>query len=472
MITKYFKRLILVFIFLLSIQTLVAQVAKSEYFMRTSYMRTYLNPALRPDQGQLIVPVLPNLGVSLQTNAMNLDHLTFRHGGERVTFLHPSVSDNEFLKDMHKNNYLRADVNYKLFAFSLFHDDKYTSIDIGLRAHADINLPRSVFGLLKVGFNQDKPTTYDLKDISASAQSFVEIGIGQSRAFLNKSMLAGIRVKGLLGAGYMDLKTEQFDVTAGPEEWRSRSKVHLKGAAPGVRPKFNDKEQLDGFDFDFNGLPGYGLGLDFGMAYDVRALLPVLSGLKLSVAVNDVGFICWTRNNTVSLSSSEQEVVVNPSSMNQNDDQSIQNVFDKALDDLQKAADLNQVGGQKNVVTALRATMLLGVEYEFIKHTLSAGALYSVRYGNYANSRELTLSGNYQPYYWLGITGSYSFVHSAFDTFGLAVHLAPRKGVTFFFASDYVIPHVSSQFVPTTSKAINLQVGFSIPIGQVSTTKF
>lgn len=473
MTTIYIKRIVILSSLLLVLNTLTGQIAKSEYFMRTSYMKTYLNPALRPDQGQLIVPVLPNVGANIQTNTINLDHLTFKRGGERVTFLHPTVSDNDFLKDINKNNFIRADINYKIFAIGLFHNDKYTTIDLGLRVHADANIPKSVFQLLKVGFDQEKPTNYDLKDISASAQSFVELGFGQSRSFLNNSLMLGARAKVLFGAGYADLAAESFNVTAGPNEWRAVSQVKLRGAAPGVTPKFNDKDQLDGFDFEFKGLPGYGLGIDIGGVYDVQAVLPMLSGLKVSAAVNDIGFIKWTSGNSLSLSSSRQEVVINPSTMGEHsDDESIQNIFDNAFDDLRKSVDLNQVGKKRGRTTSLRATMLLGAEYELIKHKLSAGALYSARFGNYNTAHEVTFSGNYQPFYWLGVTGSYSVMYSAFNTFGMGLHLAPRKGVTFFVASDYVIPHVSTQFFPTSSKGVNLQVGFSIPIGKVSTTKF
>ncbi len=472
MTTIYLKRIIILSISFLLANVVTAQVAKSEYFMRTSYMRTYLNPALRPDQGQLVVPVLPNVGANIQTNTINLDHLTFGRGGERVTFLHPTVSANEFLRKIDKHNYIRADVNYKVFALGLFNNEKYTTIDIGVRAHADVNIPKSVFQLLKVGFDQNGPTTYDLKDINASAQSFVEVGIGQSRPFLSNSLMIGVRGKLLLGAGYVDLDANQFDLTAGPNEWRARSKVSLRGAAPGVSPKFNNKNQLDGFDFEMKGLPGYGLGLDFGAVYDVQSVFPMLSGLKVSAAVNDIGFIKWTTGNSLDISSSMEEVILDPSSMNNQDGKSIQEVFDDMFDDLRKAVDLNQVGPRKGRSTSLRATMHLGAEYEFIKHVLSVGALYSSRFGNYNTTHELTLSGNYQPKYWLGISGSYSVVHSNFDTFGMALHLAPRKGITFFVASDYVIPHVSTQFLPTSSKGVNVQLGFSIPIGKVSTTKF
>lgn len=469
MTTINIQRTLVLTVFILFTYSMMAQVAKTEYFMKTSYMKTYLNPALRPDQGQLVVPVLPNLGANVQTNTINLDHLTFNKGGERVTFMHPSVSNHEFLKDISSENYVRTDVNYKIFAFGMYKGEQYNTMDIGLRVHADANLPKSVFKLLKVGFDQDAATSYDLKDISATAQSFVEIGFGHSRPLLNKKLMVGARGKLLLGAGYLDLNAKQFDLTAGPNEWRARSQASLRGAAPGVKAKFNKKDQLDGFDFDFNGIPGYGFGVDLGAVYDMQAIAPILSGLKVSASVNDIGFIYWTKENSLELQSSQTEIILDPASMINQDEKSIQQVFEDMLDDLQQAIDLNQVGKPRGRSTSLRATMYLGAEYEILKNKLSAGALYSARFGNYYTSHELTFSGNYQPYYWLGVTGSYSVVHSNFDTFGFALHLAPRKGITFFVASDYVIPHVSTQFLPTSSEGVNIQLGFSIPIGKVGT---
>ncbi|GHT32271.1 hypothetical protein AGMMS49574_15450 [Bacteroidia bacterium] len=60
---------------------------------------------------------------------------------------------------------------------------------------------------------------------------------------------------------------------------------------------------------------------------------------------------------------------------------------------------------------------------------------------------------------------SYSFIHNKFNTVGLALHITPGKGINFFLASDYLLPHVSKEFLPVTSKAVNFQVGFSIPLG-------
>lgn len=474
------KRVVVSFLFVLLAIGVIGQT-KTEYFMRTSYMRTYLNPALTPDQGQLIIPVLPNIGANIQTNTINLDHLTFKKNGERVTFLHPSVSSNEFLGDMKKDNYIRADVNYKIFALGLFIGKHYTNFDIGVRTQADINLPKSTFELLKVGFDQDMPTTYNLSNLSATASSFVEIGASQSRNFLNNSLAVGARVKLLLGAGYIDLNAESLEIEAGPEKWRSLSKVTLRGAAPGVKPTYKEDEidesgmlkegMLDGFDFGWKGIPGYGAGIDVGAVYDLSQVLPVLSGLKVSAALNDIGFIYWTKKNAVELMSPETAVEVTPNQYTHGNDgdNSLSNVLEDAFNDLKQAVNLrSNPSGSKARSTSLRMNMNLGAEYELLKDKLSVGALYSARFGNYYTSHEFTVSGNYQPFSWLGTSLSYSAVHSAFDTFGFAMHLAPKKGMTFFVASDYVLPHVSTQFVPTSSKELNLQVGFSVPIGKTA----
>lgn len=465
----FFKRAFLAGVsILLSATMILTAQTKTEYFMRTSYMRTYLNPALTPEQGQLVVPVLPNIGAGVQTNTINLDHLTFSKNGERVTFLHPLVSDGEFLDGIKKNNYINTNVNYKIFALGLYLGDRYTNFDIGFRTSVDVNLPKSVFELLKVGFDQDNDLAYNLSDLSANALSFVEIGAAQSRNFLDKTLVVGARVKLLLGGGYFDLDAKSLEIEADQKRWRALSHVTLKGAAPGAKAKYDDEGMINGFDFSWEGIPGYGVGLDIGAVYDMRKAVPVLNGLTVSAALNDIGFIHWNKKNSLSLSSSGDPVIVEPTAIyDKEENNSLSDVLENAFDDLKQAVNLKEeLSGSKARSTSLRVNMNLGAEYEFIKNKLSAGALYSARFGNYSTWHEFTVSGNYRPYYWLGASLSYSAVHSAFDTFGFALHLAPQKGITFFVASDYAMPHVSTQFVPTSSKGVNLQMGFSIPIGK------
>lgn len=453
--------------------TTSAQVTQTDYFMKSSYLRTSLNPAMRPNQGYIVIPMLPNIGASVKTNTLNLDHLTTPlANGQRATFMHKDVDANTFLADIADNNYAMADVNYRIAGVGFYKGDKFWSVDLGLRVHADLNIPKSVFELVKVGFDQNAQSTYDLKNINATANAFVEVGVNHSRPFLDNSLIIGARVKALIGAADFDLNAKSMTIEAGPNQWRANSQITLQGSGPGLISKFktNDdgKEEFDGFEFDNFALPGFGAGLDLGAEYDMAKALPALKGLKVSAAINDLGFITWNKKNSVSLISnpSGEDIIIDPSDYTIQTDgtSSLSDLFENVTDDLRKAADL-EAEVSKARTTSLRSTLVVGAEYEIVPAKLTAGAMYSNRFGKYFNSSEITISANYAPIHWFAVSGGYSIIHSAFNTCGLALHLAPSKGVRFFLASDYIIPHTNSDFYPSTSKALNVQMGFSIPIG-------
>lgn len=459
---------LIAFITLLPFASVFSQTTKTDYFMGTSYLRNSLNPALRPDQGYLVVPVIPTIGVNAQTNSLNLDNLTFKGpNGKRVTFMHQSVNTNDFMSSLSDDNYLNMDANIKLFGFGFYKGDNFWNIDLGIRTHVDANIPKSFFGLLKQGFDQEEQSRYDLSDLSATGYSFVELGVAHSRMFLDNNLTVGARVKLLSGLADFNLDAKSLTIDAGPEYWSARSKVTLKGAAPGVEPTYDEKGNLDGFEFGNFSPSGFGTGLDIGAVYDVKDDLPVLEGLKVSAAFNDIGFISWSKKNSINLHSPETEVKIIPSdySYYKENGSSLSDVLEDAFDDMKEATNLRQDGPRKGRTTMLRMNMNLGAEYEIINEKLSVGALYSARFGNYFTASEFTISGNGRINSWLATSLSYSFVHSKFDTFGFALHLAPKRGVNLFLASDYAIPHVSSEFIPTTSKGINFQMGISIPIG-------
>lgn len=465
---KYTKLAFIAFVSLLPTITLFSQVTKTDYFMETSYLRNSLNPALRPDQGYLVVPVIPNIGINAQTNRFNLDNLTFKGpSGQRVTFMHQSVNTGDFMSNLSDDNYLNSDVNVKLFGFGFYKGNNFWNIDLGIRTHVDANIPKSFFGLLKQGFDQNQQSRYDLSDLSATGYSFIELGVAHSRMFLDNNLTLGARVKLLSGLADFNLNAKSLTIDAGPDYWSARSEVTLKGSAPGVEPTYDEKGNLDGFDFGSFGTTGLGTGIDLGAVYDLKDDIPVLEGLKVSASFNDIGFISWTKKNSINLHSPDTEVKIVPSDYTyyRENGSSLSDVLEDAFDDIKEATNLRQDGPKEARTTMLRMNMNLGAEYEIFKQKLSVGALYSARFGNYFTASEFTISANSRLNSWVSTSLSYSFVHSKFDTFGFALHLAPAKGVNLFLASDYAVPHVSSDFIPTTSKGINFQFGMSIPIG-------
>lgn len=445
----------------------LAQVTKSDYFMESSYLRNNLNPALRPNQGYLVVPVIPSIGAGLQTNKLNLSNLTFPGlDGRRVTFIHHSIDTDDFLSYLTDDNYLSTDVNIKLFGYGFYKGEDYWNIDLGVRTHADVNIPKSFFELFKKGFDRDQQTRYDLSDLTSTGYSFIELGVSNSRVFLDNSLIVGVRGKLLAGLADYNLYTKSLNIDAGPEYWTAKSEVVLRGSAPNVIPTYDEKGNLHSFDFGRFNISGYGLGVDIGAVYDVKHIFPEVQGLKLSFALNDIGFITWTKNNSVNMHSPKTEVTIVPSdyTVYKENGTSLSDVLKDAFDDIKKAVNLTE-DKRKARTTMLRMNMNIGAEYEIIENKLSLGSLYSLRFGNYFTTSEFTLSANTHFSSWLYTSLSYSFIHSKFDTFGFALHLAPSKGLNLFLSSDYALPHVSSEFLPTTSRGINFQMGVSIPLG-------
>lgn len=476
------RAFVLLMFFSLYAVSINSQAVRTNYFIESSYLRSNLNPALRPHGSYLGVPFLSGIGVDYKTNTFNLDNFTFKQNGERVTFMHSDISADRFLSNISDKNYIALDVNYDIFSMGFYKKDAFWNITLAARAQVDANVPKELFNLAKTGFQQNNTTSYDINNTSATANSYLELGVSYSRPFFNNSLMVGGRAKILGGIANFDLNAERLAIEAGPDQWVASSRVKLQASAPKIKPKYKLKdrnngeslEMFNGFDFGtWGGISGFGLGFDLGGVYDFKELSKTLSGtsadllrnLKVSLAFTDIGFISWTKGNSTHLASSGEKVTLTPNDYTIHTDgsSSLEDIFDDVINDLEQAVDLKEYksGGR---TTALRTTMNMGAEYAFLNNKLSAGLLYSLRFGNYFNTQELTVSANYRPKSWLATTVSYSFLHSNFNTIGWALYLTPSKGINFFLASDYIIPHVSPQWIPSTSKALNVQLGFSIPM--------
>jgi hypothetical protein len=484
------KQTIVILIALLSITGITAQTTNTDYFINESSTRSSLNPAFRPSQGYIGTPA--NVYVDIKTNTLNLDHLLFPKDGDLLTFMHPDVTADEFLKNITKNNYLAADAKWQILSAGWYKGDGFWTVDLGLRAHADVNIPKSVFELMKIGFsdNEDDVFNYDLKNIGGSISSFVETGVGYSRPLLDNSLMLGAKAKILVGLFDADINIDRMNLSYGNSQWTAKAKASLNGSAVGLKPKYktriktakdgNSEEELlfDGIDFDDFSISGWGLGADLGAVYDFKQIAEgitdpifsnILSRVKASLAFTDIGFISLSGSNSMHLVSPDIEVEISPNNYAIGADdgsQSLENHLNDVMEDMGEALNFKETKAGKGRTTALHTNMNIGLEYEAWANNLSVGLLSTTQFGEYHTTTEFTVSANYNPNRdWFAASLSYSFVHSLFDTFGLAIHLAPQKGVNFFLASDYVIPHINSSFLPVTAKGVNFQVGLSVPIG-------
>ncbi|MCD8081516.1 MAG: DUF5723 family protein [Bacteroides sp.] len=460
----------------IAVASLSAQTTNTTYFMKTYSNRTSLNPALRPEQGYLGMPfILNNLYVDVKTNSLNMDHLTFRQDKELLSFMHKDVSADKFLKGISPNNFANVDFNYSLFSFGFYKGKGFWNVDFTIKAHADANIPYSAFELMKRGFAMNEPSYYNVKNTRIKANTYAELGVGHSRPFLNNTLVVGAKAKVLFGLADFDVHIRDMKVDAGLDEGVVRSYATLNGSAPGLMPVFDEDQIFDTYEWKESfGIPGMGMGVDLGATYALSGLSEltnndtwsdILNRLTVSVAFTDLGFISWSKGNSSHLYSSlEDEVITGNFNIDFDDSTSLEDDIDKIKDKVEEIIEFKE-GEAKSRTTSLRTNMNFGLEYEILKNKLSAGVLSTTYFNSSHTLTEATLGLTYRPASWVETAISYSFVHSKFDTFGFAVNFVPARGVHFFLASDYIIPHVNSEFMPVTSKGINLQMGFSIPLG-------
>ena len=249
----------------------------------------------------------------------------------------------------------------------------------------------------------------------------------------------------------------RFNVTHGEEEWRIDAAGGLDITAAGldVTTKRNDAGEevykLDDIDFQPTSPAGYGFAVDLGATYDI------LPNLQASLAVNDLGFIGWSKKKNVTGFSSKE---LSFTGVNVTEDGTESPDFDIDVLEFHK-------GAPQSVSRMLRATINAGLEYEVWRHKIGIGLLYSARFWEYKTFHNITGSVNFHPIRWFTLTGSYSVIDNRGGAVGLGLNLCP-SWINFFIGTDVLITKHTPQFVPVRQSIMNVTLGIGVPIGKRS----
>ncbi|MDH8701633.1 hypothetical protein M2138_000980 [Dysgonomonadaceae bacterium PH5-43] len=473
--------LLAVFVFCCS--SVFSQTANTEYFMQSSYTKTNLNPALRPDRGHIGIPGLSNIYVDFKTNTFNLDHFMFKGVGENGktgTFLHQNVSYSDFMDGVSKNNYLGSEVSVSVIDFGFYTGDMYFTFDASVRTSFSANIPDDVFGFVKKGvtLTNDTGDNYDFSNVSAEANSFLQLGLGASKPIMDDALMLGAKVKFLMGIANAKFKLEKMNLNVGRDEWTLESKAKMQVIYHDVSPTYDDDDCFDGADLGSGfAFSGYGLGFDLGAVFEPGKVFnfydgnDFLNNFKVSASLTDIGFISWKKQGMY-LETDPSRVNITGQhniSFDDDSDNSLDNILDDIEDDFRDAVNLKDADiNNLKTTTGLRVKMNWGVEYEVLYNKLNVGLLSSTYFTPNKNITEVTLGSSYKPIKWIELGLSYSFIYSKYKTFGCAIHFNPGHAINLFVASDYVIPRWNSDFVPTTSRGLNFQFGLAVGLGKMN----
>ena len=418
------------------------------YFMEGSTFRSQFNPAFAPLRGYVNIPAIGGVNINVGGN-IAVDNILFSRDGKLVTLLDSSVSAADALSGLKQNNLLGMDFRMNVIGFGAFtkNHKNFWSFDLNVRVNEDANLPYSLFEFIKLGKEGQ------IRNFGTSTDSYLEAAFSYSFPLMDDRLYIGIRGKFLAGLARALVTYDRFDISLREDRWAVLTQGTLDLTAAGAKVETDpDSETFEIGDLDFKPTKpaGYGFALDLGATYDI------LPTLQASLAVTDLGFISWSKKNSV-MGVSTQETEFTGATVPENASEPVPD-FDLEM------LKFNQVDG-RSTTKMLRASVNAGLEYEVWRHKIGIGLLYTARVWKYKTMHNITGSVNFHPVRWFTVSGSYSVIDNRGGAVGLALNLCPNW-INFYLATDVLPSKHTPQWDPIKQSSMNVTIGQGIPISK------
>lgn len=447
-----------------------AQLLRTTYFMEGAQYRMQLNPAMTPSRGYVHLPVVSNFGVSFVSNSLGVQDVSdiIKNADDADYF-----TSDSFMNRLSDDNRATINMGTDLIAAGWWHGKSFMSINVGVKLDAGLRAPRELFEFMRDmrAMEEIDYTNYNrnIGHEEVNLTAYTEIGFGYTRQ-INDRLSIGGRVKGLLGLGNARLKVNEAVVKTRLEgldpdyDWVHGDPAELLSAHgtasidvdavlessfEGLELMTNDKTYIDDVKFKSSkmGIAGFGAAFDLGFSYRV------VGGLTLSAAVNDLGFIHWSKGCTTIARAQTQDLHFD--SDNPGDLERFQDIISQEApingDILRMTID---EGAAKARNTNITSTIVAGADYAFNGDKVRVGALFTRRNDPIKAQDELTLSANLHPSSLVDLAVSYSPIACGGQSVGLAVKVGPL-----FLGTDYI-------YTGKNTKCCNALAGISIPLGK------
>lgn len=457
----------LIYITLCVVASLVGVSASAQmrtsYFMKGSYFRTELNPALAPTRGYIAIPFVGGMGLNMTNNFLSVDNFFYKNGNEVVTALHESVSADKFLGRLPQTGLLGLNLDMNFLGVGFHTKKSFWNFGINLRTHNDITISKDIFKVLKSLGNGH----YNLDNTSFSSTSYAEVYLGNARKIVDfkfGTLSAGAKVKFLVGLMNASSEIDQMyaDITS------DGVTAHMRGSLRANGLMFDASKVVAGAEFsddvicdDINKVLGN--FKNFGAAIDLGAELTLFEErLRVSAAVVDLGFIKWSAKSHV-----EAETFADFYFNGIN--------LDTEEADSDGNADIYMKDSNgKGYSTRLNCSLNLGAEYNVLNDRIGFGLLSHTEFRHKKSFSELTASVNFRPVNWISATVSHTLLsRNRLGIWGFALNIHPA-GINIFAGADY-IPMKMVKWedipVPYNMRSLNLYMGLGFNLGRAKYAK-
>lgn len=432
----------------------------TSYFMEKMPMRTQLNPALKTPNNYVSFPGLSNFYLGVNSN-LGLGTFLYPRDNKLVTFLHPDVDANEFLSKLSSDNTLELDLGMDLISFGFWSWGGQNTVNLALKSRTGVYMPKEIFQFLKTGQEATGVTRYDMSNITATTDNYLELALGHARD-INDKLSVGARVKFLLGAAHAEARIDRMDISMSQDEWRIKQSGHLQ--ATSLLELTTDPETGEITDYKMGsnfGLAGFGLGFDLGATYEI------IDNLTLSASLTDIGFMRWNNLTRAETDPNKEFVYTGFDNIGAEDDENGDNPFEQKADQLGedlKAMTKFYKTDTQSVGNSLRTTLRVGAEYCVLDNAISFGLLSTTRFVGYRTYAEGMAAINFRPLSALHLTVNGS-VSNMGSSVGAILNLC-AQGFNFFIGTDYFATRYSKQFIPINHARANLSLGLNFTFGK------
>lgn len=435
-----------------------AQTAKSAYFLDGTYYNHLLNPAMDAERGFFSL-LTGNMSVATKGN-VGLANFIYPYGNDKLTtFLSGTVSPEQFLGGLPSEVRLGTDFNETLLAGGFRMFGGYTTFGVTMHSAISMLLPKGFFEFAKMGFAN---SSYRFSGLGVNTMNYAATTVGHSREIID-GLRVGVNVKYLVGLAYVNASIEKLNVELSGERWMAESQAQINAALlTEARMETDDKGVLNGVEMEPFSPSASGLGLDLGVVYDMKNIVP---GLTLSASVVDIGRINWqymmqayTKDSKVEFDGFQE---INPNDF-------AGSTADELAQLVEDASQMIALGssGMTEASTKLNTTMYLGAEYAMpFYNPLSVAVLYGKRFSEVDHYAMSEFRGyiNVAPLKWL--EASFNVGHTTYGTcVGWLVNFHPR-GLNFFVGSDCMVGKVNPQYIPINNFNSHITVGINKSFG-------
>lgn len=432
---------------------------RTSYFMNGSTQRYEMNPALSPERGYLSIPVVGSLQTSLETNYLSAENFFFPNGEGNgvVTYMHKSVSAEQFLSKLPDVNGMELGINTQILGMGNYFKGGFWSLGLRLRSETHVDVPKDFFALTKT-LSQG---TYDISGMGIESNNFLEASLGYTFPVQDVFTL-GFRAKVLLGLAHLSAKIDQLDVDIAEDSYRANMAGTLQATVAGYNfDSFEgvvDMNEVVGHVTNFNNfdpanITSVGFAVDAGIEWTFRD-----EQIRLSAAVNDLGFNAWSANNTLCATIDNVSFAFEGYDLENNELR-----FESP-----ESITMQTSHESANEKISLHTSFVVGCEYNIANDLIGIGVLWNSK--RYENRKWNSIGGSVtlRPTKWLTASANYSLINSL-GVIGAAVNFHSSLANIFvgadYIATKYGTANGGAIPIPLNQNSVNLSVGVSIPLG-------